>query len=170
MGLEAEPGRQTSLHRELKNRGFEVYPTFGGHDIIARPPAFRDVTEYRKIVDSVMFITENDKPIVGNVTSYLIFDHFRKQAAAEPTAFCFIRSGRHSSRDSFDETVQRIYEIESVVSASVVIGIFDLVCEVQAKDLVQLRQTVDWILSTPGVSSRATMVCVVIDKDRGVAI
>lgn len=45
---------------------------------------------------------------------------------------------------------------------SVVIGLFDLVCEVNTKDVAELKATVDEILAPPSVSSRATMVCHVV--------
>jgi hypothetical protein len=52
--------------------------------------------------------------------------------------------------------------VSSVLAVSVVIGLFDLVCEVITKDVAELKATVDQILATPGVSPRATMVCIVV--------
>ena len=47
--------------------------------------------------------------------------------------------------------VQSLYDLDSVLSVSVTIGFFDIICEVQAKNIADLRLTVDQILSTPGV-------------------
>lgn len=165
MGLETEPGSQNKLYGALKERGIEAYVTLGGHDVVCRSPPFADLAEFRKIVDGTLFITEGGRPIVANTTTYIILDHLRKQQVEKPTSFCFIRSGKLPSRDLFDKMVQSLYDLDSVLSVSVTIGFFDIICEVRAKNIADLRLTVDQILSTPGVSSRAVMVCMVSGGD-----
>jgi hypothetical protein len=166
MGLEAEPGSQNKLYGVLKERGIEAYVTLGGHDVVCRSPPFADLAEFRKTVDGILFTTEGGaRPIVANTTTYIILDHLRKQPVEKPTSFCFIRSGKLPSRNPFDKMVQSLYDLDSVLSVSVTIGFFDIVCEVRAKNIADLRLTVDQILSTPGVSSRAVMVCMVSGGD-----
>ncbi len=57
--------------------------------------------------------------------------------------------------------VKNLLALDAVLSVSVTIGFFDIVCEVSSKNIGELRRTVDLILSTPGVSSRAIMLCMV---------
>jgi hypothetical protein len=162
MGLEAEPGSQNKLHEILKAEQIEAYLTRGGHDIVCRLPEFSDLKEYRKLVDRILFTKDEDRAIVANVTSYVVLDRFEKKSGKLPSAFCFVRSGRLPSRDRFDQMLRNVYKIDRVLSVSVVIGFFDLVCEIEAESLAELKQTIDQILSTPGVSSRAVMVCMVL--------
>ena len=161
IGLEAEPGTRSILLQALRERGIEAYPTLGGHDIVCRSPPFADLAEFRALVDSILFITVETRAIVANSTTYIILDHMRKQTDGKTAAFCFIRSGKLPSRESFDKMVQSLLELDSVLSVSVTIGFFDLVCEIQSNNIADLRRTVDQVLSTEGVSSRAIMVCMV---------
>ena len=162
MGLEAEPGYQANLYKILKTRNMEAFLTLGTHDIVCRLPSFTDLNEFRKLVQSILFTTEGGRPLVENTTTYIIIDHYSKKTEKKPTAFCFIRSGRMPSRDKFDKMVNDVFDIESVLAVSVVIGFFDLICEVRTDNLLALHSTINQILSTPGVSSRATMVCMVL--------
>ena len=162
IGLETEPGSQNALYKVLRARQMEAFLTLGAHDIICRLPSFANLEELRRMIDSILFTTEKDRPLVGNTTSYIIIDHHRKKTDKKPTAFCFVRSGKLPSRDKFDKMVTGVLGIASVLSVSVVIGLFDLLCEVITKDVAELKSTVDKILSTPGVSPRATMVCIVV--------
>jgi hypothetical protein len=165
MGLEAQPSSQNKLYGVLKERGIEAYVTLGGHDVVCRSPPFADLAEFRKIVDSILFITEGGRAVVANTTTYIILDHLRKKTDEKPTSFCFIRSGKLPSRNLFDKMVHSLYDLDSVLSVSVTIGFFDIICEVRAKNIADLGLTVDQILSTPGVSSRAVMVCMVSGDD-----
>ncbi len=162
IGLETEPGSQDGLYKILRARQIEAFLTLGAHDIICRLPSFANLGEFRRMIDSILFATEKDRTLVENTTSYIIVDHHRKKTDKKPTAFCFVRSGRLPSRKRFDEMVTDVLGIPSVLAVSVVIGLFDLVCEVIMKDIAELKTTVDKILSTPGVSPRATMVCIVV--------
>jgi DNA-binding Lrp family transcriptional regulator len=161
MGLEAEPGSQSKLYGILRARGIEAFPTLGGHDIVCKLPPFADLKGFRKIVDSTLFITEGDRAIVANTTTYIILDELRKETQEKPSAFCFIRSGKLPSREYFDRTVQSLYDLASVQSVSVTIGFFDIICEVRSQTIADLRLIVDQILSIQGVSSRAIMVCMI---------
>jgi len=167
IGIEAEPSSQKALYTILKNRWSNVFMTLGGHDIVCRPPQFSDLAEFRKLVDSILFTTENEKAIVANSTSYLILDRYVKDYDRKPAAFCFIRSGKLLNRTLFDKMVKDIYNVESILSVSVTIGFFDLVCEISSQNLVELRRTVDRVLSTPGISSRSVMVCMVLGGNHG---
>jgi DNA-binding Lrp family transcriptional regulator len=162
IGLETEPGSQNALYRILKERQVEAYRTLGAHDIICRVPPFATLDEFRKVIDSVLFTTEKNRPLVENTTTYIIMNHHRKKTDKKPTAFCFVRSGRLPSRGKFDKMVTEVLAIPAIVAVSVLIGLFDLVCEVVTKNVAELKTVVDKILSTPGVSSRATMVCIVV--------
>jgi len=159
MGLEAEPGFHERLYESLTKRGVEAFLTLGGHDIICRTPTFRNLEEFRRIVDGILFTKYGGNVIVANCTSYIILERHSKKTRSRPSAFCFIRSGRMSSRNHFDGMVGRVRDLPSVLAVSVVIGYFDLVCEVRTENIAQLKQAVDQILATPGVSSRAVMVC-----------
>ena len=161
IGLETAPGSQDSVYEILKGRKMDVFLTLGAHDIICRLPSFSTLDDLRRIVDSILFTGEKDRPLVDNTTSYLMMDHHRK-VNKDPTAFCFVRSGRLASRDKFDRMVAGVLRVSSVIAVSVVIGLFDLLCEVVTKDVAELKATVDQILATPGISPRATMVCIVV--------
>ena len=165
IGLEAEPGSQSKLYRVLRDRKIEAYVTLGGHDIVYQSPDFPDLAAFRKIVDSVLFITDESRAIVANSTTYIILDHLRKQTKEKPAAFCFIRSGKLASRGLFDKMVHSLFDLDTVIAVSVTIGFFDIVCEVRSNNIADLRRTVDRILSTPGVSSHAVMVCMVSSSD-----
>lgn len=162
IGLETGPGFQDGVYRALKARGIEAYLTLGAHDIICKLPSFTNLQEFRGLIDSILFTTDRNRALVENTTSYLILEQHRKKGTEKPTAFCFVRSGRHTSREKFDRTVTDVSRIRSVIAASVVIGLFDLVCEVVTKDIAELKTTVDKILATPGVSPRAIMACIVV--------
>ena len=69
IGLEAEPGSQSKLYRVLRDRKIEAYVTLGGHDIVYQSPDFPDLAAFRKIVDSVLFITDESRAIVANSTT-----------------------------------------------------------------------------------------------------
>lgn len=161
VGLETRPGSQRSLYKVLRARQIEAFLTLGTHDVICRLPSFSSLEEFRKIIDSLLFIKEKDGPLVENSTSYIIMDQRRKKTDKRATAFVFVRSGRIGSRDKFDKMVSDVLGNPTILAVSVVIGLFDLLCEVNTKDVAELRVTVDRILSTPGVSPRATMVCIV---------
>jgi hypothetical protein len=165
VGLETHPGSQDSLYKILKRRQIEAHRTLGAHDIICRVPSFTNLEEFRKTIDSMLFTTERDKPLVENTTSYIIIDQSRKKTDKETTAFCFFRFGGLPSRTKFDKMVRDLLNISSIVAVSVVIGLFDLVCEVITKNVAELKTTVDKVLTTPGVSPRATMVCIVVGTD-----
>lgn len=167
IGIQAEPGYQNALYTILTNRWPNVFMTLGFHDIVCRPPQFSDLAEFRKLIDSILFIRENEKAIVANSTSYLILDRYVKDSDRKPTAFCFARSGKLLSRTFFDKMVKDVYNAESVLSVSVTIGFFDLVCEISSENLMELRRTVDQILSTPGTSSRSVIVCMVLGGNHG---
>lgn len=139
----------------------EAYRTLGGHDIVCRSPAFADLADFRRLVDSILFTTAGNSAIVANSTTYIILDQLRKETDEKAAAFCFIRSGNLPSRESFDKMIHSLLNLDSVLSVSVTIGLFDVVCEVRSKNIADLRHTVDQILSTTGVSSRAFMVCMV---------
>ena len=162
IGLETEPGSQDSLYEILKGRKIDAFLTLGAHNMICRLPSFATLGELRRNVDRILFTREKGRPLVENTTSYIIVDHHRKKVNKNPTAFCFIRSGRLPSRDKFDSMVAGVLSVSSVLAVSVVIGLFDLVCEVITKDVAELKATVDQILATPGISPRATMVCIVV--------
>jgi DNA-binding Lrp family transcriptional regulator len=166
VGLETEPGSQERLFRILKERQIESYRTLGAHDVICRLSPFSTLGEFRNLIDGILFTTEKDRPLVENVTSYIIVNHFRKKTDKKPTAFCFLRSGRLSLRGEFDRMVAAVLGIPNVLAVSVVIGFFDLVCEVITKDVAELKTALDRILSTPGVSPRATMVCIVVSNPK----
>lgn len=161
IGLESEPGSQAKLHGILKGRGIEAFATLGGHDIVCKLPQFADLKEFRKIIDSILFITEGDRAIVANTTTYIILNEFRKETQEKPSAFCFIRSGKLPSREYFDRTIQSLYDLANVQSVSVTIGFYDVICEVRSQTIANLRLIVDQILSIQGVSSRAIMVCMI---------
>ncbi len=162
IGLETALGSKNTLYTSLKERQVEAYRTLGAHDVICRLPSFSTLDEFRKIIDSILFTTEKNRPVVENTTSYIIMNHQRKKTDKKPTAFCFVRSGSLPSRGRFDKMVTDVLAISSVVAVSVVIGLFDLVCEVVTKNVAELKSVVDKILTTPGVSPRATMVCIVV--------
>ena len=61
--------------------------------------------------------------------------------------------------------VHSLFDLDTVIAVSVTIGFFDIVCEVRSNNIADLRGTVDRILSTPGVSSHAVMVCMVSSSD-----
>ena len=113
----------------------------------------------------VLFITDEGRAIVANSTTYIILDHFRKQTKEKPAAFCFIRSGKLASRGLFDKMVHSLFRLAPVLAVNVTIGFFDIICEVRSNNIADLRRTVDQILSTPGVSTRAVMVCMVSSND-----
>lgn len=165
MGIEAEPGSQSKLYGTMRGRGIKAFATLGGHDIVCRLPAFRDLKEFRNIVDSVLFITEGGHAIVANTTTYIILDELRKETREKPSAFCFIRSGKLPSREYFDRTIHSLHGLSDVLAVSVTIGFFDIICEVRSKTIADLRVVVDKMLSTPGISSRAVMVCMVSDSE-----
>lgn len=162
IGLETVPGSQNALYKVLKERELEAYRTLGAHDVICRLPAFASLDDFRKTIDSILFTTEKNKPMVQNTTSYLIMTHHRKKTEKKPTAFCFVRSGMLPSRGKFDKMVTDVLAIPPVIAVSVVIGLFDLICEVVTKNVAELKAVVDKILTTPGVSPRATMICIVV--------
>jgi len=162
LGLETERGAQDSLYKILRGRKIDAFLTLGAHDMICRLPTFANLDELRRTVDSILFTKDKGRPLVENTTSYIIMSHRRKKLNNEPTAFCFIRSGRLPSRDKFDSMVADVLNVSTVLAVSVVIGLFDLVCEVNTKDVAELKATVDQILATPGISPRATMVCIVV--------
>ncbi len=166
MGIEAEPGFRTNLYNLLRTRNMETFLTIGVHDVVCRSPSFADMKEFRKIVDSILFLTEKGKALVENTTTYLILDQIGRKSDKKPSAFCFVRSGKLPSRDMFERMVNALYKINSVLAISVVIGTFDLICEVDTENLVELRSTVNKILSTPGVSARATTVCMVLEPGK----
>ena len=166
IGLETEPGSQDKLYRILKERQIESYRTLGTHDVICRLLPFSTLDEFRDQLDSILFTTEKNRPLVENTTSYIVMNHFRKKTDRKPTAFCFIRTGKLSSRAKFDKMVTDVLGIPSVLAVSVVIGLFDLVCEVITKNVAELKNSLDKILSTPGISPRATMVCIVVSNPR----
>ncbi len=162
ISLETEPGSQNPLYRILKERQVEAYRTLGAHDVIWRLPSFATLDEFRTIIDSILFTTEKNRPLVENTASYIIMNHHRKKTDKKPTVFCLVRSGSLPSRGKFDKTVTDVLAISPVVAVSVVIGLFDLVCEVVTKNVAELKSMVDKILATPGVPPRATMVCIVV--------
>lgn len=163
IGLEAEPGSQKDLYRMLTDRKIESYLTLGAYGIICKLPSFSDLDELKQTIYGILFTNVDNRPLVENITSYVVMEQHRKQSGAKPTAFCFVRSGRLSSREQFDGMISTLSRISSVVAVSVVIGLFDLVCEIVMKDIAGLKATIDQILSTPGVSTRATMICIVTD-------
>ncbi len=162
MGLEVEHSAHSNLCQMLNDRGMTAFPTFGVHDIVCRLPTFSSLEELRKIIDSVLFITESGKALVANVTTYIILDLVEKKSQNRTTAFCFIRAERIPSKDMFRRMIKGLYDVESVLSVSTVVGVFDLICEVYTVNLQDLERTVNRILSTPGVSSRAITVCMVL--------
>jgi DNA-binding Lrp family transcriptional regulator len=162
VGLEAEPESQSAIYRILRERGVETYQTLGAHQLICRLQSFATIDEFRKLIDSMLFTTENNRPLVENMTSYIIVNHHRKKTE-KPTAFAFIRSSKLPSREKFDKMVTNVLAVPCVVAVSVVIGLFDLVCEVVTRNVAELGGVVDEIVSVPGVSSRSRMVCIVLE-------
>ena len=162
MGLEAKPGLHRNLYKILKERNIDVFQTLGVHDVICRLPSFTDLKEFRRIVDSILFTTQNGAPIVENTSSYLILERTGPKSPNKPTAFFFLRSGKLQSREQFDKTVTDVYNINGVLAVSTAVGQFDLICEIESSNLAELKSIVNTIVSTPGVSARATMVCMVV--------
>ena len=66
------------------------------------------------------------------------------------------------SREHFEKTVRDLYKISGVLIVSTAVGLFDLICEIENPNLVELKNVVNRALSTPGVSARAMMVCIVV--------
>ena len=162
VGLETEPGSESAAYRVLRERGVETYHTLGAHHLICRVQSFANIDEFRKLIDSMLFTTENNRPIVENMTSYIIVNHHRN-GTERPTAFAFMRTSKLPSRASFDKMVTDVLAVPCVVAVSVVVGLFDLVCEIVTKNVAELRSVVDQIVSVPGVSSRSRMVCIVLE-------
>jgi len=162
IGLVTEHGSQDGLYEILKGRKIDAFLTLGAYDMICRLPSFATLGELRRTVDSILFTKQKGRPLVENITSHIIMGHHRKKVNKDSTAFCFFRSGMLPSRDKFDKMVAGVLSVSSVIAVSVVIGSFDLVCEVITKDVAELKATVDQILATPGISPRATMVCIVV--------
>ena len=162
MGLEAKPGLHRNLYRILKERNIDVFQTLGVHDVICRLPSFADLKEFRRIVDGILFTTQNGAPIVENTSSYLVLERTGPKSPNKPTAFFFLRSGKLQSREQFDKTVTDVYNINGVLAVSTAVGQFDLICEIESPNLAELKSIVNIIVSTPGVSARATMVCMVV--------
>jgi len=164
IGLVTEPSSQDGLYEILKGRKIDAFLTLGAHDIICRLPSFATLGQLRRTLDSILFTKQKGRPLVENTTSYVIMDQRRKKVKMNPTAFCFIRSGTLPSRVKFDRMVAEVLSLSSIIAVSVVIGLFDLICEVVTKDVAELKATVDELLATPGVSPRAVMVCLVVER------
>jgi DNA-binding Lrp family transcriptional regulator len=163
IGLETAPGSQNTLYAILNGRKIDAHLTLGAYEIICRLPSFANLDEFRKVIDSILYTMEKGRPIVENTTTFVIMNHHRKNARKRPTAFCFLRSGRLPSRAKFDKMVADILSIPTVLAVSVVIGFFDIVCEVISKDVAELKTIMDKMLSTPGVSPSTTMICLVVE-------
>jgi len=127
-------------------------------------PSFADLEELRKVVDSVLFTTERGRAIVENTSTYMVLDQIRKKTDKKLMAFCFFRAGRLASRELFDKMIESLYNVDTVLAVSVVIGLFDVICEVAMLDLAELKEAVSRILSIPGISTRALMVGMVLQN------
>jgi hypothetical protein len=154
LGIITVAGSYRRVQELLRNAGFDACSVFGELDVICRGIDFTDISEYRSILDRVVSICGK---LISRTHSLVLLSPQVTLPEKHPFAFILISV----SIQLFDQILAQIRIMDEVSFAEVIIGPYDIICEVDVENLTQLEHVVTNILRVEGVQSTTTMICTV---------
>lgn len=152
MGLTCKPGKYDDVLKKLLFGVFvdprDMYLLSGEVDILIQFDGLRNLEEFVETWFNPIRLIEAKDELVTNISSFIVISESLVQAE-KPSAFVFM-----NSRPGNVENVRhRLLSIPSVLSAGSVLGPFDLISSVKAKNGSDLERVVSTIQSVPGVEN-----------------
>lgn len=164
MGLTCKVGAHTEVLKRLLNLCIhgedrvclyeqDIFLLFGPIDILIQFSGLRSLDEFiEKSFNPIRLLGAEEDLITKTLSLIVILEG--PPLIEKPFAFVFI----NTKPKNLEEAQTKLLKIPNVLTADGVLGPYDIICAVKAKDHTELEQTILNIQNIPGVESLITSI------------
>ena len=157
MGLTCKPGAYNEVLKNLLLGMFvdqqNLFLLFGPVDILIQFPGLKNLDEFiEKWFNPVRMIGADEDLITKTLSLVVITDG--KQVSERPFAFVFL----NTQPKNLENVRGTLANMPEVLTADTVLGPYDVICAVKAKDHAELERTVSKIQQVPGIERSLTSI------------
>ncbi|NHV98765.1 MAG: Lrp/AsnC family transcriptional regulator [Thaumarchaeota archaeon] len=154
IGIKAKPGTHRRIHNEIRDMGASAYMVCGEIDIICKVNQFNTISEFDSKWHEPISKIGAEENMVRAIQTFIVAKESPRPLKKEPYAFIFLKI----IPSRIDITFSSLLNLDGVMTADVIYGVYDVILTVDAKDLKELESILNKILEIPGVLETTTMV------------